>query len=145
GFVAAGPESMRHIRRYRAYAGAPLPLPLQRVAEKLWADEEHVAASRALYAEKFDLADAIFAGHQGCRAPDGGFFLWLPLPDAIGSGEVAALKLYRETGVKVLPGEYLGREVQGHNPGKGYVRVALVAQKDEMQRGLTRLRDCLMT
>ncbi|MND02535.1 succinyldiaminopimelate transaminase [compost metagenome] len=55
------------------------------------------------------------------------------------------MKLYRETGVKVLPGEYLGREVQGLNPGKGYIRVALVAPKDEMQRGLTRLRDCLMT
>ena len=33
GFVAAGPEAMRQIRQLRAYAGAPLPLPLQKVAE----------------------------------------------------------------------------------------------------------------
>ena len=34
---------MRHLRQLRAYAGAPLPLPLQRVAERVWADEDHVA------------------------------------------------------------------------------------------------------
>jgi aspartate/methionine/tyrosine aminotransferase len=141
GFVAAGAEAMKRIRRLRAYAGAPLPLPVQKVSEKLWSDEAHVAANRALYAEKFGIADQVFSGHQGCRAPEAGFFLWLPVED----GEAAALKLWTETGVKVLPGEYLGREVQGTNPGKGYIRVALVAPKDEMQRGLTRLRDCLMT
>ena len=40
-------------------------------------------------------------------------------------------------------GAYLAREVGGENPGKGYIRVAMVAPKDEMQRGLVRLRDCL--
>ena len=140
GFVAAGPQAMVRIRRLRAYAGAPLPLPLQRAAEKVWADEAHVAANRALYAEKFGIADEVFSGHQGCGAPAAGFFLWLPVDD----GEAAALKLWTETGVRVLPGAYLGREVDGMNPGKGYIRVAMVAPKDEMQRGLIRLRDCLM-
>ena len=55
----------------------------------------------------------------------------------------AALKLWRETGIRVLPGGYLSREVDGRNPGKGYVRVAMVAPTQEMQRGLTLLRDCL--
>ena len=73
------------------------------------------------------------------KGPDGGFFLWLPVED----GEEAALKLWRETGVRVLPGAYLAREVDGHNPGKGYIRVALVAPKEEMRRGLEMLRDCL--
>ena len=52
-------------------------------------------------------------------------------------------KLWRETGVRVLPGAYLSRDAGGDNPGKGYIRVALVAPKEEMQRGLTKLRDCL--
>ena len=139
GFVAGGPEGMARIRKLRAFAGAPLPLPLQRVAEACWADEAHVATSRTLYQEKFALADAIFAGMQGYQSPEGGFFLWLPVRD----GEAAALKLWRETGVRVLPGAYLSRDVGGANPGQGYIRVALVAPKDEMQRGLTTLRDCL--
>jgi aspartate/methionine/tyrosine aminotransferase len=144
GFVAAGPQSIRAIRQLRAYGGAPLPLPLQRVAERLWADESHVEASRRLYCDKFDMVDRLFADRQGWAAPAGGFFLWLPVPEGIGDGEAAALKLWRQTGVRVLPGAYLSREVGGENPGKGYVRVALVAPYDELQRGLTRLHDCLM-
>ncbi len=143
GFVAGGPEAIARFRQLRAYGGAPLPLPVQRVSEKAWSDEAHVEANRALYQEKFRIADKVFAGLQGYQGPEGGFFLWLPVPDTVTDGEEAALKLWRETGVRVLPGAYLAREVRGHNPGKGYIRVAMVAPKEEMRRGLTKLRDCL--
>lgn len=139
GFVAGGPQGLARIKQLRNYAGAPLPLPLQRVAERAWADEAHVVENRALYQEKFRMADEVFAGLQGFNGPEGGFFLWLPVED----GEAAALKLWQETGVRVLPGAYLSRAVNGDNPGKGYIRVAMVAPKQEMQRGLIRLRDCL--
>ncbi|MFV0360322.1 aminotransferase class I/II-fold pyridoxal phosphate-dependent enzyme [Tropicimonas sp.] len=139
GFVASGPECSARIRKLRAYAGAPLPLPLQRVAEQAWSDEDHVRASLALYRQKYRLADGIFADLPGYRGPEGGFFLWLPVAD----GEAAALRAYEKAGVRVLPGAYLGRSAGGENPGKGYVRVAMVADLDELQRGLCRLRDCL--
>jgi N-succinyldiaminopimelate aminotransferase len=139
GFVAAGPQSMLRLRQLRAFAGAPLPLPLQMVAKACWEDEDHVTASRAMYQAKFAAADRIFAGVQGYQPPGGGFFLWMPVDD----GEAATLKLWTKTGVRVLPGSYLSREVGGDNPGKGYIRVALVAPAEETQRGLTQLRDCL--
>jgi aspartate/methionine/tyrosine aminotransferase len=139
GFVAGGPDSIARIRQLRAFAGAPLPLPVQKVSERAWADEAHVQANLALYQEKFRIADEVFAGVQGFQNPEGGFFLWLPVED----GEEAALKLWVKAGVRVLPGAYLSREAGGQNPGKGYIRVALVAPKDEMQRGLIRLRDCI--
>lgn len=141
GFVASGPDNIARIRQLRAYAGAALPLPILRVSERVWADEAHVVENRALYAAKFADAAEIFRGVNRFRLPEGGFFLWLPVED----GEQAALKLWRETGVRVLPGAYLGTEVDGVNPGKGYIRVALVAPREETQRGLTRLRDCLYT
>jgi aspartate/methionine/tyrosine aminotransferase len=127
------------MKRLRAYSGAPLPLPLQRVAERVWADEAHVTTSRALYQAKFDIADKVFAGVQGYIAPEAGFFLWLPVDD----GEAATRKLWQQTGVKVLPGAYLGRAVDGENPGQGYIRAALVAPETEMQRGLQAIRDCI--
>lgn len=139
GFVAGGAQGMARIRQLRAFAGAPLPLPIQRVSQACWDDEGHVTASRALYAAKFDLADQIFKGIQGFTCPEGGFFLWLPVAD----GEEAALKLWRKTGVRVLPGAYLSRDVGGHNPGAGYIRVALVASHQETKAGLTALRDCI--
>jgi aspartate/methionine/tyrosine aminotransferase len=139
GFVCGGPEGIARMRQLRSYAGAPLPLPLQRVSERVWADEAHVAENRALYGQKYRVADAVLGDVPGYEPPPAGFFLWLPVVD----GEAAALRLWRETGVRVLPGAYLSREVGGHNPGKGYVRVAMVAPTQEMQRGLTLLRDCL--
>ena len=139
GFVAGGLQGIARMRQLRTYAGAPVPLPVQRVSARAWADEAHVDASRALYQEKFRLADQIFSGLQGFTSPEGGFFLWLPVQD----GQSATIKLWRETGVKVLPGEYLSRDVGGDNPGKGYIRVALVAPKTEMQHGLSQLCDCL--
>jgi len=139
GFVAGGRDGIARIRKLRSFAGAPLPLPVQRVSEAAWNDEAHVQANLALYQDKFCAADEIFAGLQGFQCPEGGFFLWLPVED----GEAAALKAWTETGVRVLPGAYLSRDANGENPGKGYIRVALVAPKEEMQRGLVKLRDCL--
>ncbi|MFK7939739.1 MAG: aminotransferase class I/II-fold pyridoxal phosphate-dependent enzyme [Roseovarius sp.] len=139
GFVAGGPESIKRMRQLRNYAGAPLPMPLQHAATRVWADEAHVIENRALYAEKYALADQIMGNLPGYSSPQAGFFLWLPVDD----GEQAALKIWQETGVRVLPGAYLSRDAEGENPGQGYIRVAMVAPKDEMADGLTRLRDCL--
>ena len=139
GFCAGGPETIKRIRSLRAYAGAPLPGPLQEVAAKVWADDAHVVENRAQYEEEFAIADAIFGDVPGYVSPEAGFFLWLPVAD----GETAALKLWQETGVRVLPGEYLSRDTDTGNPGKNYIRVALVAQKEDVQRGLTLLRRCL--
>ncbi len=139
GFVAGGPDCIARIKQLRAYAGAPLPYPLQRVAETVWADEAHVEGNRAQYVEKYQIADSILAGVPGYRSPQAGFFLWLP----VANGEEAAVKLWRETGVRVLPGAYLGADADGGNPGRDYIRVALVAARDELQGGLMKLRTCL--
>lgn len=139
GFVAGGPECIRRIRKQRAYSGSPLPGPIQAVSAAIWADEAHVDENRALYREKYDIADQVMAGVPGYTSPEAGFFLWLPVED----GEAATTKLWREAGVKVLPGAYLARDYNGANPGSGYIRAALVAPKDEMRVGLERLRACL--
>lgn len=139
GFVAGGPESIARMKQLRSYTGAPVPLPLQRAAEKVWADEAHVVENRELYRAKYALADRIFGNVPGYMPPQAGFFLWLPVED----GEAAALKLWRETGVRVLPGEYLAQEAEGDTPGKRYIRVAMVAPQDETEAALILIRDCL--
>ncbi|WP_068306541.1 aminotransferase class I/II-fold pyridoxal phosphate-dependent enzyme [Pararhodobacter sp. CCB-MM2] len=139
GFVAAGPQSAKAMRQLRAYAGAPLPEPLQAVAAAAWNDEAHVIESRALYQEKYRIADEVFAGLNAYAPPEAGFFLWLPVAD----GEAATVKLWQETGLRVLPGAYLSRDTAEGNPGKGYIRVALVATAEETRHGLRLLRNCL--
>ncbi|AAV96643.1 aminotransferase class I/II-fold pyridoxal phosphate-dependent enzyme [Ruegeria pomeroyi] len=139
GLIAGGPETLKHVKQLRNYSGAPLPGPLQAAAARVWADEAHVAENRALYQEKYALADQVFAGVQGYQPPEAGFFLWLPVDD----GEAASLKAWRETGVRVLPGAYLAQGKPGQNPGETYIRVAMVAPKQDLQRGLIALRDCI--
>jgi aspartate/methionine/tyrosine aminotransferase len=139
GFVVAGSESIKAMKQLRNYAGSPLPMPLQHAAARVWAEEAHVVENRRLYGRKYALADEILGDVPGYRSPEAGFFLWLPVAD----GEAAALRLWQETGVRVLPGAYLGQEAGGINPGRDYIRVAMVAPEEEMARGLTRLRDCL--
>ena len=139
GFCAGGPQSIARLRSLRAFAGAPLPEPLQAVAAAAWADDAHVVENRALYHRKYAIADQVFGDIDGYHSPQAGFFLWLPVED----GEAAAVKLWQETGVRVLPGAYLSQEANGENPGRTYIRVAMVAPEQEMQRGLELIRDCL--
>ncbi|WP_210529242.1 aminotransferase class I/II-fold pyridoxal phosphate-dependent enzyme [Rubellimicrobium arenae] len=141
GFAAGGPQAIARMRQLRSYAGAPLPLPLQRVAERAWSDEGHVAASRALYQDKYRIADEVLGDVPGYAPPQAGFFLWLPVED----GEAAALKLWQAAGVRVLPGAYLAKDAGQGNPGQGYIRVALVAGANDVRRGLGLIRDVLYT
>lgn len=139
GFAAGGVAQIREMRRLRSYAGAPLPLPVQRVSQAAWSDEEHVDTSRALYQEKYRIADEVLGDIPGYQPPQGGFFLWLPVLD----GEQAARTLWAQAGIQVLPGAYLSRDVDGINPGAGFVRVALVADTNQTRTALTRLRAVL--
>ena len=136
GFVAGGPGAIAAMKTLRTYGGAPVSTPLLAASEKAWSDELHVEKNRALYRSKYRLADEILGGFKGYVSPEAGLFLWLD----VGSGESAALRLWRQAGLRVIPGEYLGRTVDGHNPGYRFIRVALVAGEDELRTGLERLR-----
>ena len=139
GFAASGQKAISQMKKMRAYSGAPLPLPLQKVAEAVWSDEKHVQENRRLYAEKFALADDIFGDVAEYKSPKAGFFLWLSCQN----GEETALKLWKEYGIRVLPGRYLSQNVNNQNVGDKYIRVALVAPKDQIEMGLRKLRNCL--
>jgi N-succinyldiaminopimelate aminotransferase len=131
GFVAGDARIIERFRNFRATIGPTNPLPADAAAAAAWSDEAHVQENRKLYAQKFDAADEILAGRFGYARPAGGFFLWLD----VGDGEAAALKLWREAGVKVLPGKYLARGAVGD----AYIRVALVGPLDETIEGLRRI------
>lgn len=139
GFAVGSAGNIALMRRLRSYSGAPLPLPAQAVSAAAWGDETHVDKNRALYQRKYAVADRVLGNVPGYRGPEGGFFLWLPVDD----GEAAARTLWGRAGIQVLPGAYLSRDVNGTNPGKGYIRVALVAAEDETEQALTRLRQTI--
>jgi aspartate/methionine/tyrosine aminotransferase len=138
GFAAGDGQFLTAFTDLRNVAAPQVPIPAQEVAIAAYADEAHVEDNRRLYAEKFDLADEIIGKRYGYRRPAGGFFLWLDVKP-FGGSEAATLRLWREGGVRVLPGRYIGREAGGRNPGADYIRIAMVADRDTTAEALRRL------
>jgi aspartate/methionine/tyrosine aminotransferase len=139
GFVAGDPNLMRRLKMLRNYAGASPQPPVLAASAALWRDEKHVEENRALYRRKFDVADQIMSGRLGYYRPDGAFYLWLD----VGDGEEATKALWGEAGIRVIPGTYLAREIDGLNPGKPYIRVALVQEPEVIAEALHRIVDTL--
>ncbi|BAE48819.1 Aspartate/tyrosine/aromatic aminotransferase [Paramagnetospirillum magneticum AMB-1] len=139
--VVVGDERVIHaFARLRSYGGAATPLPIAAAAAALWRDEAHVTESNDLYRAKLDVAERVLGGRFGFYRPPGGFFLWLD----VGDGEAAAVKLWQEGNIRVLPGAYLAAEdSEEGNPGSRFIRVALVHDLAGTEAALTRLASIL--
>ncbi len=140
GFAAGDAAVIARLDEALRVGGAGVPQPVLAAGERLWRDEAHVADNRALYREKFAIAERILGGRFGFRVPAGGFFLWLE----VGDGEKAAVELWRQGGLKVVPGAYMSAETaDGQNPGKPYIRVALIHDAALVEAALARLAEIL--
>src|SRR3954451_3873685 len=139
GFAAGDKTFLAMFHELRNVAAPQVPVPLQHVAVAAYGDEAHVEENRRLYRIKFDLADQILGDRFGYRRPAGGFCVWLDV-SAHGGDEAVTVKLYKEAGVRVLPGSYLARQqADGSNPGDGYIRLALVQDSETIAEALHRL------
>ena len=121
--------------KYRTYVGCASPLPLQHAAAAAWSDEAHVEASRNIYKENFCIAHEIL----GCPIPKATFYIWLEVKNALEFTK----KLYKDYNIKVLPGEFLSRDDYGTNPGKDFIRIALVENPQKTKEVLKRLKKAL--
>jgi N-succinyldiaminopimelate aminotransferase len=143
GFAAGDRKFLGMFHELRNVAAPQVPVPLQHVAIAAYSDEAHVEENRRLYRLKFDLADQILGDRYGYRRPAGGFCLWLDV-SAHGGDEAATVKLYRDGGVRVVPGSYLARQQpDGGNPGAGYIRLALVQDRETTAEALRRVVEIL--
>jgi len=139
GFVMGDRRFIAKFLELRNVAAPQVPIPAQEVAVAAYGDEAHVEANRDLYRQKFDLADQIIGDRYGYQRPAGGFFLWLDVATH-GGGEVAAARLWREAGVRVLPGRYAARDQDdGSNPGADFIRIAMVHDKETTAEALHRI------
>ena len=136
GFVAGDPEILKRFLLYRTYHGSAMSLPVQQASIAAWGDEAHVRANRKLYAEKYRAVLPLIAAPLDAPMPDGGFYLWMRTPaDDAGF----ARELQRQYNVLVLPGSFLARDAHGANPGRGRVRIALVAPLGECVEAVQRI------
>ena len=144
GFVAGDAKVLQAYLQYRTYQGCAMPIPHQLASIAAWQDEKHVAHNRQLYQEKFALWMSELGELLELRMPEAGFYFWIKAPEQFeGDDEIFVKALYEQANIHALAGRYLSREINGHNPGKGYVRVALVASVDESREAIGRIRQLL--
>ncbi|PXX89147.1 succinyldiaminopimelate transaminase [Marinobacter vulgaris] len=136
GFVAGDAEILRGYLKYRTYHGCAMPIHNQLASIAAWGDEDHVRENRAAYRAKFEAVVPILREVMEVDFPDAGFYLWpkTPMDD-----ETFARELSAQQNVHVLPGRYLSRTVDGHNPGENRVRMALVAPVEECVEAAKRI------
>lgn len=136
GFVAGDEKIIEKFTLYRTYHGCAMSPMVQAASVAAWNDEAHVIENRRLYAEKFSTVTPLLQTKLDVAFPDAAFYLWARTKE---SDTNFALKLYRDFNVTVLPGSYLAREAHGVNPGKNFVRLALVASLEECIEAANRI------
>jgi N-succinyldiaminopimelate aminotransferase len=136
GFVAGNPLLLQKFLLYRTYHGCAMPIPTQLASAAAWQDDAHVAANRALYRDKFDRVLPILTPWLDVVRPDGGFYLWANVDDDVAFTRA----LHEQQNLTILPGSFMAREHDGHNPGRGRVRISLVASVDECITAAHRIR-----
>jgi len=137
GFVAGDAEILAKFLLYRTYHGCAMNPAVQAASGAAWSDEKHVQENRRLYKEKFEKTLAILSPVTDVKMPEAAFYLWLRTP--IDDTEFAK-QLFGQYNVTVVPGSYLAREAHGINPGRNFIRVALVAPVEECLEAAQRLK-----
>lgn len=150
GLVAGDEKLLDCFFQYRTYHGSAMSELVQLASIAAWSDESHVEKNRQLYSEKFDLVLAILKDYVSLAKPEAGFYLWLDIrpfysesESGLTSDECFARDLFLHQHITVLPGSYLSRDVNGTNPGEGYVRLALVAPKTKCIEAANRINQFL--
>jgi N-succinyldiaminopimelate aminotransferase len=137
GFVAGDAALLKAFLLYRTYHGSAMSPMVQRASAAAWSDEAHVVANRELYRAKFAAVTPLLEPVLDVALPDAAFYLWAAVP---GCDDVAfARELLAQYNVAVLPGSLLARESHGHNPGRGRIRMALVAPVAECLEAAQRI------
>ena len=135
GFVAGDPALISAFRLYRTYHGCAVPIHTQLASVPAWQDEAHVVQNRELYRRKFDLVVPMLHEVLEVAMPEGAFYLW----PRVGDDEAFTRGLFATRHVTVLPGSYLGRDSAQGNPGRGRVRISLVASVEDCVEAARRI------
>ena len=136
GFVAGDPQLIKPFHLYRTYHGCAMPVHHQLASVQAWNDDAHVVENRALYRRKFERVVPLLQDVMDVFMPDASFYLWPKVAD----DERFTRELFEQQHITVLPGSYIARDTPAGNPGRGRVRISLVASVEECVEMAERIR-----
>ncbi|MFL6577033.1 MAG: aminotransferase class I/II-fold pyridoxal phosphate-dependent enzyme, partial [Povalibacter sp.] len=137
GFVAGDPSVIKPFLLYRTYHGCAMPIHTQLASIPAWNDDAHVIENRRLYREKFARVLPILQSVLEVEAPQASFYLW----PRVDNDERFTRGLFERKHITILPGSYIARDSAAGNPGRGRVRISLVASLAECVEAAERIKD----
>jgi len=129
-FVAGDTDLVHRLVQVRKHAGMIVPWPVQRVIKAAVQDDAHVAAQKAIYADRREeLKSALLQANWHIDYSEAGLYLWAtqgkPCRESV--ADLAAL------GILAAPGDFYGAA------GAHHVRIALTATDERISAAAKRL------
>ncbi|MCK5558888.1 MAG: aminotransferase class I/II-fold pyridoxal phosphate-dependent enzyme, partial [Candidatus Hydrogenedentes bacterium] len=141
GWAAGDRRIVAAFREIKTNIDSGTPTFIQDAAAEALGDERHVARMRAQYKKKRDImAKALVkAGLPECL-PEAAIYIWQRVPEGMTSVDFAKKLLQKDIAVVTTPGEWISEStVSGLNPGRQYVRFALVPSMEQTRLAADRL------
>ena len=132
-FAVGNPEIISVLQRLKTQIDSGMFPALQRTAAWMLRQTDLDGPPLAIYRARRDLACALL-GEIGLPVtpPQGGMYLWVPIPAGETSTDFAT-RLLEDAAVVVTPGSAYGKA------GEGYVRMALTVPEDRLREAIERI------
>jgi LL-diaminopimelate aminotransferase len=141
GWAAGDPRVVAAFRKTKTNIDSGTATFIQDAAAEALRDERHVAEMRADYKTKRGIMvnALVQAGLPECM-PEATIYIWQRVPDGMTSVDFAKMLLQKEVAIVTTPGEWISKSTEsGLNPGRDYVRLALVPSMEQTQLAADRL------
>ncbi|MDA0762926.1 MAG: aminotransferase class I/II-fold pyridoxal phosphate-dependent enzyme [Proteobacteria bacterium] len=136
GFIVGDEKIIESYKLLVSNGASPVPIPIQNAASALYDDEDHQIKACEHYDKNFEVVENYLRPfYSDLKIPEAGFFLWLPVVD----DEEATKILWNKFALRVMPGSYMGYEINGINPGKGFLRISIVDEINIIEDVMKRL------
>jgi len=136
GFLVGDEKVIDSYKLLVSNGASPIPIPIQNVAAALYDDDDHHIKACIHYDENFAIVEKYLKPfYKDFKIPDAGFFLWLKVQN----DELAAKTLWNEYSLRVMPGTFMAKDINGLNPGSGFLRISIVDNAEIVEEAMKRI------
>ncbi len=127
GWVAGDSHIISAFKKLKTNIDSGTPSFVQDAAIAALSDESHVQQLRQLYRKKRDIMMHVLSssGFDNCQ-PEATLYIWQKVSDQMSDVDCATQLLNKNIAVVTTPGSWVAADTSHGNPGKGYIRWALV-------------------
>ncbi len=139
--IIRNPGLMKPYKIFEQKSHSGVSTFIQDAAIAALSGQGHVEEMNSEYEKRIEaILPALDAAGLDAKKPQGTFYLWSKIRSGQDPVEFCS-KLLMEKGINATPGNLISNDFDGVNPGKGYVRFAMVPALEQTKEAAKRLRE----